>query len=181
MGERHHLEELAQQRGVVYVAFHNEHPTPLQKRLPSPLQRRVVVVIEAVQTKDPITAAFERRRHVGPDEASSTGDEDGDSVAGPDFGGGPDPFFPGGSAPIVGSERAAGGIGRQRIRGRGVEEEDQDQAEENKGPECELGERAVQAEAVNVGRLVHLELAGRWRTDVEVGHLLELGHLQWRM
>ena len=55
---------------------------------------------------------------MGSDEPGSSGNEHGHATfAGADPGGGPDPFFPSGSSPIVSSESSASwviGFGRRR-------------------------------------------------------------------
>lgn len=159
MGKRHDLEELAQQRGIVDVSLNNEHARALQKRLASSLQGWIVVLVEIVESEYAIPAALESRGDMGSDEAGGASDEHRDAVAGANPGGGADPFFPGGSAPVVGSERAARRIGRLGRRRWGSEEEEEDQAQKDNGPEGELGESGVQAESVNVRGFVHLEFA----------------------
>lgn len=159
VGKRHNLEELPQQGGIVDVSLDNEYTRALQKRLTSSLQGGVVVVIEVVEAEHTIPTALESRGDMSPDKPGSAGNEDGDAVAGPDSGRGPDPFFPVGSTPVEGSQRAARRIGLLgRRRWRSVEKE-KDQAQEDQGPEGQLGKRGVQAESVNVGGFVHLEFA----------------------
>lgn len=159
MGKRHDLEELPQKRGIVDVSVDNEHARALQKRLASSLQGGIVVVVEIVESEYAVAAALKSRGDMGSDEAGGAGDEHRDAVAGADPGGGADPFFPGGSAPVVGAERAARRIGRLGRRRWGSEEEEEDQAQKDNGPEGELGESRVQAESVNVRGFVHLEFA----------------------
>ena len=96
---------------------------------------------------------------MGSDEAGGASDEHRDAVAGADPGGGADPFFPGGSAPVVGAERAARRIGLLGRRRWGSEEEEEDQAQEDNGPEGELSGSGIQAESVNVRGFVHLDFS----------------------
>lgn len=70
----------------------------------------IVVVVEVVEAEDAVATALKSGGDVGADEARGAGDEDREAAIVADAGGGADPFFPGGSAPGVGTEGAAGEI-----------------------------------------------------------------------
>lgn len=144
VGERDDLEELLEEGGVVDVALDDEDAAALEEGLAGSLEGRVVVVVEVVEAEDAVAAAFQGGGDVSADETGGAGDEDGDAAggAGADVGGGSDAFLPGGAAPGGGgAEGAAGGVGGGEGGGGGggAVEEDEDEAEEDEGPEGELG------------------------------------------
>ena len=85
---------------------------------------------------------------MGTDEPGSSSNQNGDTVAGTDTGRGTDPFFPSGSTPVVGTERATRRILRKGIGGGRSKEEDQDQAQEDKRPKCELCKGGVPPQSI---------------------------------
>lgn len=113
---------------------------------------------------------------MGADETGGPGDQNGEPVSGTDLGGGPDPFLPDGSAPVVGPQRPPGEVRRNRRRRRRPEEKDQDRAQEYEGPHCELRQRGVPPHAVEVRSFLHLELPWGRRGTVYMRHWLQLGH-----
>ncbi|KAF4393007.1 hypothetical protein G4B88_012002 [Cannabis sativa] len=64
MGESHNLEKLLQQGRVINISFHDKHPGSLQKRLPSSFQRRIIVIVKAIESKHSVSTAFQSRGHV---------------------------------------------------------------------------------------------------------------------
>ena len=138
VGERDHLEELLEERRVVDVSFHHEHPAPLQEGLPRSLERRIVVIVEVVQPQNAVPASFQGRRDMGAHEPGGSGDENRDAAAGADMGGGSDTLLPSGASPGVGAKGAARWIGKGG--GRSVEE-DEDEADEDQRPEGQLCHR----------------------------------------
>ncbi|KAF4386598.1 hypothetical protein F8388_006553 [Cannabis sativa] len=66
MGESHNLEKLLQQGRVINISFHDKHPGSLQKRLPSSFQRRIIVIVKAIESKHSVSTAFQSRGHAAP-------------------------------------------------------------------------------------------------------------------
>lgn len=173
VGEWYDVEELRQHRPVVEVGLNDENLVLLQHGLPCPLQRRVVVGVEIVESQHAVAPLLERERAVGPDEPGGTGDEHRHSV-GPLGGRGvSDLLLPRGTAdsPAVegGGEEVrvvevvgpAGVVRRERRVVEG-EEEDEDEGDEEGGAEEELGGGIEQLGAVDSAEVavVALELYG---------------------
>lgn len=107
--ESDNVEKLIEQTGIVDITLNDEHAVTVNERLACLFQRRVVVIIEIVQSDDAVSTSFERQRNMGPDETGSAGDEYRDAAGAVDLGGGTDLFLPLEAAP-GGGEIAGAGI-----------------------------------------------------------------------
>jgi hypothetical protein len=169
VGKGNNFKELLQESSVIDVSFNNKHSASLQKGLPCSLERWIVVIVEVVKPQNAISAAFESGGDMGTDETGGSGDENRETAAGTETGGGSDPFLPSGSTPGVGTKRTARRIGGIGGNGRSVEE-DEDQTNEDERPKGELGDGGLPPRTVEVG----LELARRRRNIIKMRHLLHI-------
>lgn len=107
VGERHDVEELLEERRVVDVSLHDEHPSAVQEPLARALEVRVVVVVEAVDAKHAVAAPLESHGDVGPNETGRPGDENSHTGLRALAGRAAHPALPVAAAPGIGAEGSA--------------------------------------------------------------------------